>query len=90
MAKFHSIKVGDVYKETKDCSVLSFDIPEDLKSEFQYNQGQHLTIKAIIDGKEERRSYSLCSSPTENKWKVAVKKISGGVFSTFLNDNLKK
>ncbi|HOZ74937.1 MAG TPA: phenylacetate-CoA oxygenase/reductase subunit PaaK [Flavobacterium sp.] len=90
MAKFHSIKVSDIYKETKDCSVVSFDIPEDLKSEFHYNQGQHLTLKAMIDGKEERRSYSLCSSPTENKWQVAVKKINGGLFSGYVNDKVKK
>lgn len=90
MAKFHSIKVSDIYKETKDCSVVSFDIPEELKSEFRYNQGQHLTLKAMIDGKEERRSYSLCSSPTENKWQVAVKKINGGLFSGYVNDKVKK
>lgn len=90
MAKFHSIKVSDIYKETKDCSVVSFDIPEELKPEFQYNQGQHLTLKATIDGKEERRSYSLCSSPTENKWQVAVKKINGGLFSGYVNDKVKK
>ncbi len=90
MAKFHSIKVSDIYKETKDCSVVSFDIPEELKSEFHYNQGQHLTLKAMIDGKEERRSYSLCSSPTENKWQVAVKKINGGLFSGYVNDKVKK
>lgn len=90
MAKFHSIKVSDIYKETKDCSVVSFDIPEELKPEFQYSQGQHLTLKAMIDGKEERRSYSLCSSPTENKWQVAVKKINGGLFSGYVNDKVKK
>ena len=90
MAKFHSIKVSGVYKETKDCAVLSFEIPEDLKSEFQYHQGQHLTLKANVDGKEERRSYSLCSSPTENQWKVAVKKVSGGLFSNFVHDKIKK
>ena len=90
MSKFHSIKVADIYKETKDCSVISFEIPVALQEEFQFIQGQHLTLKSSIDGKEERRSYSLCSSPIENKWKVAVKKINGGVFSTFVNENLKK
>ena len=90
MSKFHSIKIADIYKETNDCSVISFEIPVDLQKEFHYKQGQHLTLKSLIDGKEERRSYSLCSSPTENKWKVAVKKINGGVFSTYVNDNLKK
>ena len=90
MSKFHRIKIADIYKETKDCSVISFEIPVELQEEFQYNQGQHLTLKSSIDGKEERRSYSLCSSPIENKWKVAVKKINGGVFSTFVNEKIKK
>lgn len=90
MAKFHSIKVADIYKETKDCAVISFEIPDHLKSEFQFKQGQHLTLRTIIDGTEVRRSYSLCSSPIENKWKVAVKKINEGLFSTFVNDKLKK
>jgi ring-1,2-phenylacetyl-CoA epoxidase subunit PaaE len=37
-----------------------------------------------------RRSYSLCSSPIENKWNVAVKKINEGLFSTFVNEKLRK
>jgi len=90
MSKFHSIKIADIYKETKDCSVITFDIPEVLKPDFQYKPGQHLTLKASIDGQEIRRSYSLCSSPIENKWQVAVKKINGGLFSTFINETAKK
>ncbi len=89
MSQFHSIKVQDIYKETKDCSVVTFEIPNDLKQDFDYKQGQYLTLKTIIDNQDVRRSYSLCSSPTENKWQVAVKKINGGLFSTYINDNLK-
>lgn len=90
MAKFHNIKVLDVYKETKDCSVISFEIPEEMKDEFKYAHGQHLTLRAFIDGQDVRRSYSLCSSPVEDKWKVAVKKINGGLFSSYVNESLKK
>jgi ring-1,2-phenylacetyl-CoA epoxidase subunit PaaE len=90
MSKFHSIKIQDIYKETKDCSVITFEIPHELQKEYYYKPGQHLTLKTLINGKEERRSYSLCSSPLENKWKVAVKKINGGMISTFVNENLKK
>jgi ring-1,2-phenylacetyl-CoA epoxidase subunit PaaE len=61
-----------------------------LKQEFQYKQGQHLTLRAIIDNQDIRRSYSLCSSPLDNEWKVAVKKIEDGLFSTYANDVLKK
>ncbi len=90
MAKFHNIQVQDIYKETKGCAVVTFKIPDELVSEFQFKQGQHLTLKAMIDGQDVRRSYSLCSSPIENKWQVAVKKINGGLFSGFVNDKLKK
>ncbi|WP_121908004.1 2Fe-2S iron-sulfur cluster-binding protein [Ulvibacter antarcticus] len=88
MAKFHNIKVKDIYKETGDCSVISFEIPEELKSDFKYRQGQHLTLKADINGEDVRRSYSLCSSPLEDDWKVAVKLIPEGKFSTYVNDTL--
>lgn len=90
MAKFYNIQVQDIYKETKDCSVVSFKIPDELSAEFQYKQGQHLTLKTMIDGQDVRRSYSLCSSPVENKWQVAVKKINGGLFSSYINEKLKK
>jgi ring-1,2-phenylacetyl-CoA epoxidase subunit PaaE len=89
MSKFHSIKIKEIYKTTNDCSVISFDIPEYLQAEFHYKQGQYLTLKTKINGKDERRSYSICSSPTENKWQIAVKKINGGLFSTHINNNFK-
>ena len=88
MAKFHTLSIADIYKETKDCSVITFDVPEALQSEFQYKQGQYLTLRTELEGKEVRRSYSLCSSPIDNKWQVAVKQINGGVFSTFANNQL--
>lgn len=89
MTDFYSIKVAEVEKETKDCTAITLDIPQDLKQKFQYKQGQHLTLRAFIDGEDVRRSYSLCSSPIENKWQVAVKRINGGLFSNFANNQLK-
>lgn len=89
MATFHKIKVKDIYKETDDCSVITFDIPSEISDEFKFRQGQHLTLKADIDGKDTRRSYSLCSSPSDGEWKVAVKQILGGTFSTYVNEELK-
>lgn len=89
MAIFHTLRIKNIYKETDDCSVISFEVPEDIKEAFSYHQGQHLTLKADIDGEDIRRSYSLCSSPLEDKWCVAVKQIPGGKFSTFVNSALK-
>ncbi|TXD85396.1 2Fe-2S iron-sulfur cluster binding domain-containing protein [Subsaximicrobium wynnwilliamsii] len=89
MAEFHNIKIGDIYKETDDTTVVTFDIPEELQDDFHFNQGQHLTLKTMIDGEDVRRSYSLCSSPLDKKWQVAVKLIPSGKFSTYINEQLK-
>ncbi|MEH1007208.1 1,2-phenylacetyl-CoA epoxidase subunit PaaE [Winogradskyella sp. ECml5-4] len=90
MADFHILKVADIYKETEDTSVITFEVPSELKKEFQFRQGQHLTLKADINGEDVRRSYSLCSSPLDGQWKVAVKLIPGGKFSTYINDELRR
>jgi ring-1,2-phenylacetyl-CoA epoxidase subunit PaaE len=89
VATFHKLKIKDIYKETDDTSVVTFAVPSEISSEFKFRQGQHLTLKADIDGEDTRRSYSLCSSPTDGEWKVAVKQILGGAFSTFVNESLK-
>jgi ring-1,2-phenylacetyl-CoA epoxidase subunit PaaE len=89
MADFHRIRVAEIYKETEDTSVITFDIPESLQSQFSFKQGQHVTLRQLINGQDLRRSYSLCSSPYEGKWQVAVKQIPEGKFSTFVNQELK-
>lgn len=89
MAEFHQVKIAGIYKETKDTSVVSFDIPSELHKDFHFKQGQYLTLKAMINGDDVRRSYSLCSSPLDNEWKVGIKQIPGGVFSTYANNELK-
>ena len=87
--QFYSLRIKDIVKTTSDCSVVSFDVPPSLEKKFSFSQGQHLTLKATIDGDEVRRSYSLCSSPLDGQWKVAVKQIEDGVFSGFVNEKLK-
>ena len=89
MAEFHSLTIADIYKETEDTSVVTFDVPEELQEEFKFRQGQHLTLKADINDEDVRRSYSLCSCPSDNIWQVAVKQIPGGKFSTYINEELK-
>ncbi len=90
MAKFHPLTVKDIYKDTDDCSVIEFSVPEDLKSVFKFKTGQYLTLRETINDEDIRRSYSLCSSPFDNEWKVAVKQIPEGKFSTYVNESLKK
>lgn len=89
MAQFHKLKVSDIRKETADCVSVAFDIPAELKNEYKFIQGQYLTLKLFVNGEEVRRSYSICTSPLEREMRVAVKKVSGGKGSNFINDNLK-
>ena len=74
MQHFYPLKISKLTKETDDCGSLEFDVPEEHKSLFSYKQGQHVTLKKIIDGEDVRRSYSICTSPKENRLKVAIKR----------------
>ena len=87
--KFHSLRVAQVKQECQDAISLSFEMNEALKNDFQFTPGQHLTLKANVDGQELRRSYSICSGVHDEAIRVAIKKVEGGVFSTWANTHLK-
>jgi ring-1,2-phenylacetyl-CoA epoxidase subunit PaaE len=89
MIHFHQLTVKEVRRETPGCVSIAFDIPETVKAEFAFEQGQNITLKKMIDGEELRRSYSICSAPFENELRVAVKKVEQGKFSTWANEQLK-
>lgn len=86
---FHKLQVKEVRQETPDCVSIAFEVPENLKQEFLFEQGQNITIKKEIDGEEVRRSYSICSAPFETELRVAVKEVAGGKFSCYANSTLK-
>ena len=87
---FHPLKIKKIVRETPDCISVTFDIPENIAGEFQFKEGQNITIRKEINGEELRRSYSICNAPHETELKVAIKKTAGGTFSTFANDELKQ
>lgn len=89
MAKFHTLRVAELSRPTDDSVAVTFEIPEDLREEFAFTQGQHLTLKKEIDGEDTRRSYSICSCPIDERLTVAIKKLEGGKFSTYANEILK-
>lgn len=90
MSKFYPLQVDEVTRETDDCVSVSFDIPTQFKNEFSFIPGQYLVLETSIQGEKVRRSYSLCSSPNEDQWRVAIKKVPDGKFSTYANEELKK
>ncbi len=84
--KFHTLTIDNIRKETEDTVSIAFEIPTELEKDYSFHAGQYLTLKSTIEGEEIRRSYSLSSSPLENEWRVAIKKIEGGKFSTYANE----
>lgn len=88
--EFFELKVRAIKPETSDTSTIELEIPETLKDQFSYRQGQYITLKTEIDGKELRRSYSMSSSPLDNKLAITVKKVKGGRVSSWLVDGIKE
>jgi len=80
---FHKLAIKDIRWETSECVSIAFEIPENLKKEFDFTHGQNITVRAIINNEEIRRSYSICTSPLEKELRIAVKKLDGGIFSSY-------
>ena len=85
---FHRLKVAEIVPETADAYSIRFHIPPEVREAFAFKAGQHLTLRATINGEEVRRNYSLCTAPAECDWMVTVKRIGGGLFSNWVGDSL--
>lgn len=86
---FHSLRIKEIRQETPDCVSIVFEIPDNLKKDFIFKQGQSLTMRTTLRNEEIRRTYSICSSPLEKEIRVAIKKAEKGLFSTFANEVIK-
>ncbi|PRB71475.1 1,2-phenylacetyl-CoA epoxidase subunit PaaE [Arthrobacter sp. MYb213] len=92
-ATFHRLTVSEVRRLTKDSIEVSFAIPEELSTDFDYVAGQYVALRKELPNAEGelvevRRSYSICAAPTGVQIKVAIKKDLGGQFSTWANEEL--
>jgi ring-1,2-phenylacetyl-CoA epoxidase subunit PaaE len=82
------LTVTAVKRETADAVAISLAVPDHLHHVFAFRPGQFLDVRARISGQEVRRSYSICSGPGEPQLRIAVKRVEGGLFSTWANDAL--
>ena len=80
--------MASVEAPTRDSVAVTFAVPAHLQQTFDYVQGQYLTLRAMIDGQEVRRSYSICSAVQDKRLRVAIKKVAGGAFSNWAADTL--
>lgn len=87
--RFHSLTIKDLRRETDDAVSLAFAVPDELRDEYAYTPGQYLTLRATIDGEDVRRSYSICSGLDDGDLRVAIKRVEGGAFSTWANEQMR-
>jgi ring-1,2-phenylacetyl-CoA epoxidase subunit PaaE len=85
---FHQLPVAAVERLTEDSVVVSFEVPVELREDYSFSAGQHLTLRVRLDGQEVRRSYSLCVAEGSSRLKIAVKQLPGGLFSGHANNAL--
>ena len=88
MTKFYPLLVRELRRETADTVSVAFEVPAEWRDLFRFTQGQYLTLRATIAGEDARRSYSICSGVQEGDLRVAIKKVEGGLFSTWANEVL--
>ncbi|MBL8536969.1 MAG: 2Fe-2S iron-sulfur cluster binding domain-containing protein [Hyphomonadaceae bacterium] len=86
---FHPLRVVEVIRETPDAVSIRLEPSASDAGKFAFKAGQHLTIRRVFNGEEVRRNYSVCASPGEGVLRIGVKKIAGGVFSTWANDDIR-
>ncbi|EJL51017.1 MULTISPECIES: 1,2-phenylacetyl-CoA epoxidase subunit PaaE [unclassified Rhizobium] len=89
MARFHSLQVTDVRRETRDAVVVTLAPQDEDRGAFDFTQGQYLTFRRKFDGEELRRSYSICAGRDEGVLRVGIKRVDGGCFSTWANEELR-
>ncbi|KAB2911566.1 MAG: 2Fe-2S iron-sulfur cluster binding domain-containing protein [Hyphomicrobiaceae bacterium] len=89
MHDYQPLRIAEVKRETREAISVRLDVPEALRSAYRFKPGQHLAVRAIIDGAEQRRTYSICAGPDDANLRIAIKSVAGGVFSNWANATLK-
>lgn len=87
---FHALEVASVEPLTDDSVAVTFVVPNPLRDTFSYLPGQHVTVRAIIDGQDVRRSYSICANANTRALRIGIKRLEGGAFSTWATKELQQ
>lgn len=89
MADYVTLEIADVRQETADAVSVAFRVPDELREAFRFKPGQHLPIRTMLAGAEVRRTYSICSGPSDGELRITVKHVPGGLFSNHCNETLR-
>jgi ring-1,2-phenylacetyl-CoA epoxidase subunit PaaE len=88
-ATLHPLRVAAVDALTDDAVAIEFEVPPELAGDYEFIQGQHVSLRCAEAGDDIRRSYSICTAAGSGHLRVAVKCLPEGVFSTYARDRLR-
>jgi ring-1,2-phenylacetyl-CoA epoxidase subunit PaaE len=90
---FHPLRIKRVSPEAAGAAAITFDVPPALRAQFDFRPGQFLTLRTTLDGRQERRSYSICSPHQRyeqlGEIDVGIKPVAGGSFSRWALQTLR-
>ncbi|GAA3757793.1 ring-1,2-phenylacetyl-CoA epoxidase subunit PaaE [Spinactinospora alkalitolerans] len=81
--RFHPLTVASVERFCDDAAAVTFDVPDHLAGAYAFAPGQSLTLRRTVDGREQRRNYSVCA-PAGAPPRIGVRLVPGGLFSSWL------
>jgi ring-1,2-phenylacetyl-CoA epoxidase subunit PaaE len=81
--QFHELTVARVDQLCDDAVAITFDVPPELAPDYEFRPGQSVTLRRIVDGRDERRSYSICA-PAGRPPRIGVREVPGGALSGWL------
>jgi ring-1,2-phenylacetyl-CoA epoxidase subunit PaaE len=85
---FHTLAVSRIERLCDDAVAVSFEVPPGLADAFVFHAGQSVVLRRIIEGREHRRNYSICSAPGQGL-RIGVRSIPDGIFSEWLVDEVR-
>jgi len=89
MLNFHPLKVAAVERVAEDAACVTVEIPCALRDAFAFDAGQYVTVRRMIEGREERRTYSIVTAPGGGVLKLGIRVQLGGRMSGELASKLR-
>jgi ring-1,2-phenylacetyl-CoA epoxidase subunit PaaE len=86
---YHPLTIADVRPEGSEAVCVTLDVPDELRDAFRFAPGQHIGVRATIDGQEVRRTYSICSATDERHLRIGVRLHERGSMSGHLGRRLR-
>ncbi|MDH4259502.1 MAG: FAD-binding oxidoreductase [Gammaproteobacteria bacterium] len=88
MLKFHPLRIVERTAIADDAVALGFGLPDELRAEYRFMAGQHVAVRAVLDGQEQRRTYSIVNPEGSGQLRIGVRTQAGGVMSQYLTGGL--